>query len=420
MRRCVSSGESGCGKSMTALALLRLIPSPPGRISGGRVLFQGEDLLQVSDARMRDVRGNRISMIFQEPMTSLNPVFTVGDQIGESLRLHAGLDAKQAASGRSKCCGRSAYRRPNSGSTNTRTSFSGGMRQRVMIAMALACRPDILIADEPTTALDVTVQAQILDLLRDLQRDKGTAILFITHDMGAVAEMADRVMVMYAGRVVEHGTAEQVLSHPGHPYTQGLIDCLPELGSSQKFEDPSARAELVESTGSCLRSGGRQRAARSAPLPACDAALRARNAADVRGAVGRERGPGRSPARRRVLAPRRRRGGGDAVIAPVEAPLLAVSDLKVHFPRAKEGWFQPAEVVRAVDGVSFEIARGTTLAWSANRAPARPRPRWRYCGSGPYRAGSGSATPTWARSKAKRCVRRGAACKSFSRIRFRR
>jgi peptide/nickel transport system ATP-binding protein len=242
-------GESGCGKSMTALALLRLIPSPPGRISAGRVLFQGEDLLLASEARMREVRGNRISMIFQEPMTSLNPVFTVGQQITESLRLHAGLDAAGARARAIEMLQQVGIPAPDKRVDEYPHQLSGGMRQRVMIAMALACRPDILIADEPTTALDVTVQAQIFDLLRDLQRDKGTAILFITHDMGAVAEMADRVMVMYAGRVIEQGSCEEVLVHPGHPYTQGLIDCLPELGSSQKFTNAAERDELTEIDG---------------------------------------------------------------------------------------------------------------------------------------------------------------------------
>ncbi len=238
-------GESGCGKSMTALALLRLIPSPPGRIRAGRVMFQGEDLVQASEERMREVRGNRISMIFQEPMTSLNPVFTVGDQIGESLRLHAGLDAKHAREQAIDMLRQVGIPAPERRVDEYPHQMSGGMRQRVMIAMALACRPDILIADEPTTALDVTVQAQIFDLLRDLQQGKGTAIVMITHDMGVVAEMADRVMVMYAGRVIEQGTTEQVLSHPGHPYTQGLIECLPELGSSRHAE----RKELPEIAG---------------------------------------------------------------------------------------------------------------------------------------------------------------------------
>ena len=242
-------GESGCGKSMTALALLRLIPSPPGRISSGRVMFQGEDLVSATPERMREVRGNRISMIFQEPMTSLNPVLTVGDQIGESLRLHAGLDARAARARSIEMLRQVGIPAPDRRVDEYPHQMSGGMRQRVMIAMALACRPDILIADEPTTALDVTVQAQIFDLLRDLQREKGTAILLITHDMGAVAEMADRVMVMYAGRVIEQGTTAQVLGAPGHPYTRGLIDCLPELGSSAEAATDSDRTELAEIRG---------------------------------------------------------------------------------------------------------------------------------------------------------------------------
>ncbi|MDP9900315.1 ABC transporter ATP-binding protein [Variovorax ginsengisoli] len=229
-------GESGCGKSMTALALLGLIPMPPGRVKDGRILFQGEDLLKAAPERMRAVRGNRISMIFQEPMTSLNPVFTVGDQIGESLRLHRGLDKLAARERAIDMLRQVGIPAPERRIDEYPHQLSGGMRQRVMIAIALACEPDILIADEPTTALDVTVQAQIFDLLRALQRDKGTAIVLITHDMGAVAEMADRVIVMYAGRVIEQGTTDEVIADPQHPYTRGLIACLPELGSSQHGE----------------------------------------------------------------------------------------------------------------------------------------------------------------------------------------
>jgi len=238
-------GESGCGKSMTALTVLGLVPQPPGRVSGGRVLFGDEDLLQASPERLRAVRGNRISMIFQEPMTSLNPVFTVGEQIAESLRLHAGLDRKAAHLRAVEMLRQVGIPAPERRVDEYPHQLSGGMRQRVMIAMALACRPDILIADEPTTALDVTVQAQIFDLLRELQAERGTAIVLITHDMGAVAEMADRVIVMYAGRVIEQGTAAEVLGRPQHPYTQGLIACLPELGSSQHGE----RRELAEIAG---------------------------------------------------------------------------------------------------------------------------------------------------------------------------
>ena len=237
-------GESGCGKSMTALALLRLIPSPPGRIVSGSALFGDEDLFQVSEARMREVRGNRISMIFQEPMTSLNPVYTVGEQIAEALRLHRNMSRAQARAQALELLRSVGIPAPERRLDNYPHQLSGGMRQRVMIAMALACEPDILIADEPTTALDVTVQAQIFELLRDLQRDKGTAIVLITHDMGAVAEMADRVMVMYAGRVIEEGLVDEVLHQPRHPYTQGLIACLPELGTAHTSDEREPLAEI--------------------------------------------------------------------------------------------------------------------------------------------------------------------------------
>ena len=220
-------GESGCGKSMTALAMMRLIPTPPGRITSGRVVLDGKDLLSLDEPAMRHYRGNRISMIFQEPMTSLNPAYTVGDQIGEAVRLHQGLDRKaatEAAIGMLEAVGIPAARARVHDYPH---QFSGGMRQRVMIAMALACKPDVLIADEPTTALDVTVQAQIFDLISELRERTGTAVVLITHDMGAIAEMADRVAVMYAGRIVEEGSVAEVLHSPMHPYTQGLIACAP-------------------------------------------------------------------------------------------------------------------------------------------------------------------------------------------------
>ncbi len=238
-------GESGCGKSMTALAMLRLIPSPPGRIAGGHVRYDGSDLLELSEADMRAIRGNRISMIFQEPMTALNPVFSVGDQIGESLRRHQGIGLRQARQQAIELLRAVGIPAPERRVDEYPHQLSGGMRQRVMIAMALACEPDILIADEPTTALDVTVQAQIFDLLRDLQARRNTSIVLITHDMGAVAEMADRVIVMYAGRIVEQGSVDDVLGAPSHPYTQGLIACLPELGSSRN----DTRRELAEISG---------------------------------------------------------------------------------------------------------------------------------------------------------------------------
>ena len=236
-------GESGSGKSVTALSVMRLLEADSARIEG-EVRFDGRDLLKLPDAEMRRLRGNRIGMIFQEPMTSLNPVLTIGNQIAEALIWHQSISAAAAEAESIRLLERVRIPAARSRFVEYPYRLSGGMRQRVMIAMALACRPDVLIADEPTTALDVTVQAQIFDLLRGLQRDKGTAILLITHDMGAVSEMADRVMVMYAGRVIEQGTAEQVLRAPRHPYTLGLIECLPELGSSQR-DEPGDLAEIA-------------------------------------------------------------------------------------------------------------------------------------------------------------------------------
>jgi oligopeptide/dipeptide ABC transporter ATP-binding protein len=238
-------GESGCGKSMTALALMGLLPEKVGRIASGKIYFDGEDLTTASEARLRDIRGNEISMIFQEPMTSLNPVFTIGEQIAEVLRAHQGLSRRAAWEQAVELL--DAVRIPNAKGRVGDYPFqmSGGQRQRVMIAMALACQPKILIADEPTTALDVTVQAQIFDLLRDLQRQTGTSIILITHDMGAVAEMAERMIVMYAGRKAEIGPVDQIIDHARHPYTKGLIACVPHI-QSQLTE---AREELVEVPG---------------------------------------------------------------------------------------------------------------------------------------------------------------------------
>jgi peptide/nickel transport system ATP-binding protein len=222
-------GESGCGKSVTSMSLMRLIPEPPGKIAGS-VRFRGRDLLKLSDREMRAIRGNDISMIFQEPMTSLNPVLTVGRQIGETLQIHQGLD-KQAAEARAVelltlvgIPARRVREYPH--------QLSGGMRQRVMIAISLACNPKLLIADEPTTALDVTIQAQILQLMLDLKRRVGAAVILITHDLGVVAEVAERVMVMYAGRKVEEAPVAELFRTPRHPYTQGLLGAVPKLGSS--------------------------------------------------------------------------------------------------------------------------------------------------------------------------------------------
>ncbi len=238
-------GESGCGKSMTALTIMGLVPTPPGRVAGGRVRLDGEDLIAAPESRMRAVRGNDISMVFQEPMTSLNPVYTVGEQIAETVRLHQGLD-KQAAMQRAidmlTAVGIPA---PEQRVREYPHQLSGGMRQRVMIAIGLACDPRVLIADEPTTALDVTVQAQIFDLLIELKERTGTAIILITHDMGAIAEMTDRVIVMYAGRIVEEGPVDVILSEPLHPYTRGLINCVPHLEAEPSLE----RQPLVEIPG---------------------------------------------------------------------------------------------------------------------------------------------------------------------------
>jgi oligopeptide/dipeptide ABC transporter ATP-binding protein len=224
-------GESGCGKSVTALSILRLIPSPPGRVLGGAIRFEGRDLLGLTEKEMRGVRGKDISMIFQEPMTSLNPVYTIGDQIVEAVTLHQGVGMREAYVIAEKALADVGIADPHRRIREYPHQLSGGMRQRVMIAMALSCKPKLLIADEPTTALDVTIQAQILELLRKLQGETGMAILLITHDLGVVAENADTVAVMYASRVVEFATVEDLFDRPQHPYTEGLFRSVPKLGS---------------------------------------------------------------------------------------------------------------------------------------------------------------------------------------------
>ena len=240
-------GDSGCGTSVTSLSILRLIASPPGRTVGGRVVFEGRDLLELSNAEMRKIRGDAISMIFQEPMTSLNPVLTIGRQIAEALMLHRGL-SRDAAEGRAVEMLR-LVRMPEAERRVRQYphELSGGMRQRVMIAMALACEPRLLIADEPTTALDVTIQAQILDLMRELKARTGAAIMLITHDLGVVAEMAQRVIVMYAGRKVEEAPVVDLFTKPRHPYTRGLIDSIPKLGAAGA--NATANGRLAEIAG---------------------------------------------------------------------------------------------------------------------------------------------------------------------------
>ncbi len=224
-------GETGCGKTATALSILRLVDSPPGRIVGGEILYHGKDLLQCSGERLRQIRGNRIAMIFQDPQSSLNPVFTVGDQIAEQIKLHLKLGHKQAMERGLSLMEQVGIPRARERMKDYPHQFSGGMRQRVLIAAALSCDPEILIADEPTTALDATIKDQILDILHDLKQRRNMSILFITHDLGTVASIADRIVVMYGGRIVEAGTVFDIFDQPKHPYTIGLINCLPSIST---------------------------------------------------------------------------------------------------------------------------------------------------------------------------------------------
>jgi peptide/nickel transport system ATP-binding protein len=263
-------GESGCGKSVTAMSVLKLLPMPPGRIVDGRVLWRGRDLVPMAGEEMRRIRMKEIAIVFQEPMTSLNPVYTVGEQIAEGLRLHEGLSARDALERAVQMLRRvhipTAERRVG----DYPHQFSGGMRQRVMIAMALACRPSLLIADEPTTALDVTIQAQILDLLAELKAELGMAVMLITHAMGVVAEVAQRVAVMYAGKVVEEASVAELFAHPRHPYTQGLIRSIPRIdragGTRPRLEAiPGTVPKLIAPKPGC-RFAGRCRHVR----PACN------------------------------------------------------------------------------------------------------------------------------------------------------
>ena len=238
-------GESGCGKSITALSVMRLI-APPGKIVNGEILFDGKDLLKLSDAEMRQMRGDDIAMIFQDPMTSLNPVFTVGEQIAEALRLHRKLSRRDARRATIEAMREVAIPDPARRVDDYPHQLSGGMRQRVMIAMALACNPKLLIADEPTTALDVTIQAQILELLNELRKQRDLAVLLITHDLGVVAEVADRVAVMYTGRIVEESPVDELFARPKHPYTEGLLRSVPKLTSEHVLK--KERLDTIEGT----------------------------------------------------------------------------------------------------------------------------------------------------------------------------
>ncbi len=238
-------GESGCGKSVTALSVMRLV-APPGKIVGGEVLFDGEDLLKASESRLREIRGDDIAMIFQDPLTSLNPVYTVGEQIAEALRLHRRMNRRQAREAAVEAMREVSIPDPARRADDYPHQLSGGMRQRVMIAMALACGPKLLIADEPTTALDVTIQAQILELLDELRRTRELAVLLITHDLGVVAEVADRVAVMYTGRIVEESPVAELFARPKHPYTEGLLRSVPKL--SVKDVQKAERLQSIEGT----------------------------------------------------------------------------------------------------------------------------------------------------------------------------
>ncbi|MBK9036392.1 MAG: ABC transporter ATP-binding protein [Myxococcales bacterium] len=248
-------GESGCGKSVTALSVMRLVATPPGRIASGSIRYAGKDLLALSERDMRAIRGDRIGMIFQEPMTSLNPVFTVGDQVAEAVRLHQGKSRKEARAVAIEMLAKVGIPAPEHRVDDYPHQLSGGMRQRVMIAMALACKPDLLIADEPTTALDVTIQAQILELLRALQADLGMSILLITHDLGVVAETCDEVIVMYAGRVVEQAPTTSLFAQPRHHYTAGLLRSIPSYApagadaGAPATAAPGQRKRLTEIAG---------------------------------------------------------------------------------------------------------------------------------------------------------------------------
>ena len=288
-------GESGCGKSVTALSIMRLVPDPPGRIVGGSVKLEGTDLLGLDEAQMRQVRGNRISMIFQEPMTSLNPVMRIGDQITEAVRLHRAMTRQQAWEQAVEMLRLVRIPEPARRALEYPHQLSGGMRQRAMIAMALACRPALLIADEPTTALDVTIQAQILALVLDLQQELGMGLILITHDLGVVAQTAQRVIVMYAGRKVEEADVEILFADPRHPYTRGLMASIPAVPSFQAQGRCAARGNSghgAVTDAACPRAARSRRAVRSRSRAAAKSIRHCRIGAAAIGGVLARRGNG--------------------------------------------------------------------------------------------------------------------------------
>jgi peptide/nickel transport system ATP-binding protein len=332
-------GESGSGKSVTSLALLGLLAKPAARIKQGTARFASEklgevDLLQLSEAQLQQVRGNDISMIFQEPMTSLNPVLTCGYQVVEALLLHTALTSKEAEARTIELFAEAQLPRPAQIFKAYPHEISGGQKQRVMIAMAMACRPALLIADEPTTALDVTVQAKILQLIRDLRRDYGTAVLFITHDLGVVAEIADRIIVMYRGKVVEQGTVLDIFTKPQHPYTRGLLACRPRLSIGKARLPVVADFMQVDAAGNFL---ARPTAVGEEPLQTAFAELRTKS----------------DNSKTFPVEQKLRSTAGE--------PLLQVEDLRVYFPVRKGFFARTTEFVRAVDEVSFAIYLGETV-----------------------------------------------------------
>ncbi|NOY24769.1 MAG: ABC transporter ATP-binding protein [Oligoflexia bacterium] len=316
-------GESGSGKSVTSLTIMRLLPDTGVSVEGGSVSLLGRDLLTVSSAEMRTVRGNKIAMIFQEPMTSLNPVFTVGDQVMEAILTHEKVDQREALKRTLALFDEVGIPDPKRRVNTYPHEMSGGQKQRVMIAMALACNPQVLIADEPTTALDVTIQAQILDLLRKLRNDRGMSILFITHDLGVIAEIADEVAVMYRGNLVEYGDVVSIFANPQHPYTKGLLACRPRLDSPYRI------------------------------LPTVSDFLDTRQVNGEWTLTEKEM----TPERERALI----EGGREKLTEPTGKPLLSVKDLQVWFPIKKGLLGRTVDHVKAVDGISFDVYKGQTL-----------------------------------------------------------
>jgi len=359
-------GESGCGKSVTAASVLRLVPSPPGVMLGGAIRFDGQDILTLPRNALQQLRGRDIAMVFQDPMTSLNPVFTIERQLWEVLSLRFGMDRAAAGQRAAEMLRTVGIADPEARLAVYPHELSGGMKQRVMIAMALLCEPKLLIADEPTTALDVTVQAQILHLMRELQRKSGTALLFITHDMGVIAEMCDAVVVMYAGRVVERRAVVELFEAPRHPYTRGLLDSIPRKAWRTRPNCPPSKAP-------CLRCCSRRRAAvlptaagstgHSTPRRSGAAAPRTRCCAPTARPPPRLGGLPLS-----AVGGRRERG----MTAPV-APLLEVEDLHKHYPCAAAcGAGRPA-ASRPWPASASRCCPARRWGWWASRAAASPR-----------------------------------------------